>query len=263
MTQQKYALITGASAGLGKVFAERLAAQGFGLVLIARNPDKLRTVAENLAERFNVPVTKIPADMSKSGTPDMIRAVCDQDDLQIDFLINNAGSSGPDLLEEHDWSVQEDFYRLMMTSYAQMCHLFVPDMRKRKWGRVINVASVAGRLPSAGGCNYGPTKAYVVALSEDLNLTVGSDGVNVCALCPGFTHTDFHETAGMMSFKEKSPKWLWYSADTVVEDGLKAVETGKPICISGRLYRWLDPLLQSVWTRRFFRQKATPQSIVK
>jgi len=137
----------------------------------------------------------------------------------------------------------------MMTSVAHMCHLFIPPMRERGFGRVINVSSFAGRLSRAAGGNYGPAKAYLVALSEELALLLVGSGVQVCALCPGFVHTEFHETAGLMDMKRGLPGFLWYDAPTVVREGIDAVERGKPIHVSGRLYRWLDPLAQSVWIR--------------
>ena len=93
-------------------------------------------------------------------------------------------------------------------------------------------------------------------MSEALGLTVKSRGVHVTALCPGFTHTDFHQTAGLKDLKESTPAFLWYSAETVVKEGLHAVEKGRLVCISGRLYRWVDPLLQSVWTRWLFLRPA-------
>ena len=84
-------------------------------------------------------------------------------------------------------------------------------------------------------------------------LTLEGTGVKVCALCPGYTHTDFHATAGLMDMKNSMPAWMWYNADVVVRDGLKAVEKGKPVYLSGRLYRWVDPIFQSVFTRRLLR----------
>ena len=115
----------------------------------------------------------------------------------------------------------------MMTSVAHLCHLFIPAMQDRRFGRVINVASVAGRIPRADGCNYSSSKAYVVALSESLAVTLSGSGVHVTALCPGFTHTEFHESAGMTEMKNSLPRWLWYPAETVVADGLRAVEKAK------------------------------------
>ena len=253
MSTNKTALITGASAGLGIEFAKQLAANSYNLVLVARRREKLEQVADELRAQFGVVVTIVPADLSDPEAPSTIYETLKASSIHIDYLVNNAGAAGSDLLEDREWTTQQNFFQLMMLSVAHLCHLFIPDMRERGFGRVINIASVAGRIPRAGGCNYGPSKAYLIALSEDLSVTLHGTGVNVCALCPGYTHTDFHSTAGLEDMKQSMPKWLWYKAETVVEDGLKAVEKGKAVYLSGRLYRWADPLFQSVFTRRFFR----------
>jgi len=256
---QSYALVTGASAGLGSEFARQLAAKGLNLLLVARREDRLKTLADTLNQEFGVSVKTLAADLSQSNAPLQIQQFCDDNGLQVDWLINNAGIAGPDLLTDRDWHEQQAFFQLMMLSVVELCHRFVPAMAARGFGRVINVASVAGRIPRSGGCNYGPSKAYLIALSEELNLTVGGQGVNVSALCPGFTHTDFHQTAGLGDMKAGMPGWLWYGAETVVNDAIRGVEGGRPVVLSGRLYRWLDPIFQSVWTRRFFRIKARPE----
>lgn len=253
-----YALITGASAGLGAEFARQLASQGWNLILVARREARLVDFARELVDSFGVTVRTCVADLVDPEAPAAVEQFCQAENLQVDWLVNNAGVAGPDLLEDRDWSQQRDFFQLMMLSVAELCHRFVPGMAERGFGRVVNVASVAGRIPRSGGCNYGPSKTYLVALSEELNLTVAGRGVNVSALCPGFTHTDFHETAGLSDMKAQMPKWLWYSADVVVRDGIRGVESCKPVVVSGRLYRWLDPLFQSVLTRRLFRIKARP-----
>ena len=248
----KTALITGASAGLGLEFARQLAGKHYDLILVARNPERLETAAEALRSRYSSAIHCLPADLSDPAAPAQLQAAIETRGLQVDYLVNNAGIAGPSLLDEEDWTAQHAFYQLMMLSIAELCHRFIPPMQSRGFGRVINVASVAGRLARAGGCNYGPSKAWVIALSEELALSVGDDGVNVSALCPGFTHTEFHERAGLMAMKNASPGWLWYDAETVVREGLAAAERGKSVYCSGRLYRLLDPLFQSVWTRRLF-----------
>lgn len=253
MSKDQTALITGASAGLGAEFARQLAAQGYNLLLVARRREKLQQLAAELEAKHTIKCHIATADLADPAAPAALYDTAQSMGLQIDYLVNNAGIAGPDLLEDRDWPEQAHFYQLMMTSVAHLCHLFVPDMRERGFGRVINVASVAGRVPRADGCNYAPSKAYVIALSEALDATLKGTDINVCALCPGFTHTDFHESAGMLDMKSNLPKWMWYPASTVVADGIKAVEKGKPISISGRLYRWVDPLFQSVLTRRLFR----------
>ncbi len=255
-----FALITGASAGLGEEFARQLAALGKDLILVARREDRLSALAETLINNFGVRVEVIVADLSRSDAAESIARQCAAAGWHVDWLINNAGIAGPDLLQDRDWSDQRSFFQLMMLSVADLCHRLIPAMTQRGYGRVINVASVAARVPRSGGCNYGPAKAYLVALSEELNLTVAAQGVYVSALCPGFTHTDFHKTAGLLDMKNNMAKWLWYDADIVVRDAIRGVEAGKPVVVSGRLYRWLDPIFQSVWTRRFLRLRARPEA---
>ncbi|MFV2090446.1 MAG: SDR family NAD(P)-dependent oxidoreductase [Pseudomonadales bacterium] len=256
MKLARTALITGASAGLGKVFADQLAAAGTNLVLVARRLEKLESAATELRERHRVTVNCIQADLADPEAPQRIYDATRNLGLTIDYLINNAGSGGPDLLNTRDFSEQRAFLELMMISVAQMCHLFVPGMKERAWGRVVNVSSVSARIPRAGGCNYGPSKAYLVALSEELSLTLRSHGIKVCALCPGFTHTDFHNEGDLKAMKKSSASIIWYDAETVVREGLTALERGKSVYVSGRLYRWLDPLFQSVWTRGLFKISA-------
>jgi short-subunit dehydrogenase len=239
------ALVTGGNAGLGLSFAHQLAAAGCRLVLVARRADKLEAVAEQLRADHGVEVICVVDDLSDPEAPRRIFEATEH--LQVDVLVNNAGAAGPDLLDDRDWAAQQRFFELMIRSVAHMCHHFVPPMRERGYGRVINVASVAGRVPRAAGANYGPAKAYVIAVSEELALILAGTGVNVSALCPGFTHTEFHAVGGLQQMKDRLPGWMWYDADTVVAEGLVAVERGRSVQISGRLYRWADPLVRSWW----------------
>ena len=165
--------------------------------------------------------------------------------LEVDYLINSAGSAGPDLLRGRDWRAQQRYIELMMTSVAGMCHHFIPPMQARGFGRVLNVASVAGHVSLGGDTSYGPTKAYLIALSKGLAATVRHQGVYVLALCPGFTHTDFHQSEALSRMKSRMPGFLWYDADVVIREGLQALEKGKVVYISGRLYRYLIPVLNS------------------
>ncbi len=243
------ALVTGASAGLGAEFARQLAARGHDLLLVARREERLTELARELGAAHGVRVDVFAADLGDPGAPARIESFVAEQGLKVDWLVNNAGVAGPDLLEDRDWSAQARFFELMMTSVAQLCHRFIPPMRERGFGRVINVSSFAGRLARPAGANYGPAKAYLVALSEELALVLRGSGVQVSALCPGFTHTEFHEVAGLMDMKRGLPGFIWYDAATVVREGIEAVERGRPIHVSGRIYRWLDPLAQSVWLR--------------
>ena len=253
---RRTALITGASAGLGAEFARQLGAEGWNLVMVARRVEQMEVVARPLRQRYGIETTLLQADLAERNAPQELFDELARRGITVDYLINNAGAGGGDLLQDRDFAAHARYLELMVLSVAHMCHLFVPAMRERGFGRVINVASVAARVPRAGGCLYGPSKAFLVHMSEELNLTVRGDGVHVSALCPGFTHTEFHEVAGTLEMKESSPKMLWYDADVVVREGLRAVEKGRSVQVSGRLYRWVDPLFQSVWTRRLFRMRA-------
>lgn len=239
------ALITGASAGLGREFAHQLAASGKDLILVARRMEPMQALAQELNETHRIEVDVIRADLSDAAAPAMLFETVSERGLEVDCLINNAGSSGPDLLQVKDWQVAHDYLELMMTSVVAMCHFFVPNMRERGYGRILNVASVAGKLATPGDYSYGPTKAYLIAFSRGLSSALQNDGIQVTALCPGFTHTDFHASDRLTRMKRSLPKFIWYDADVVVREGLHALEKGRAVYISGRLYRYLVPLLRS------------------
>lgn len=245
MTTQSRALITGASAGLGAEFARQLASKGRDLILVARRTEPMEKLARELADEYNVAIDVIKADLSAKDATSKLFADVNELGLQVDTLINNAGAFGPDLLEDRDWPAQQKYIELMMTSVAGMCHHFIPPMQERRFGRVLNVASVAGHLSLSGDTSYGPAKAYLIALSKGLAATVRNQGVHVLALCPGFTHTDFHNSDELSDIKKRSPSFIWYDADVVVREGLHALEKGKDVYISGRLYRFATPLLRS------------------
>jgi short-subunit dehydrogenase len=238
-------LITGASAGLGAEFARQLASKGIDLILVARRVEPMQELGAELADEFNVSVEIIQADLSKTDATTKLFMEVNDRGMTVDYLINNAGAVGPDLLTDRDWPAQQAYIELMMTSVAGMCHHFIPPMQARGFGRVVNVASVAGHVLRAGDASYGPTKAYVIALSKGLAPPLRRSGVNVLALCPGFTHTDFHQTPQLARMKKGMPTILWYDADVVVREGLAALEKGKTVCISGRLYRYLVPVAKT------------------
>ena len=243
--QPRWALITGASAGLGQEFARQLGAAGMNLILVARRTEPMAELARQLKAQHNIDTLIFAADLSRPEAPAKIFKWAEEQGIEVDYLINNAGSYGPDLLIVPDWAGYRAYVELMMTSYAGLCHFFIPAMRERGFGRVINVASVAGQIAAAGDYSYGPTKAYLIALSKTLSATFSGEDVNVLALCPGFTHTEFHNSTKLTKMKQDSADFLWYDADVVVREGLRALEQGKSEYSSGRLYRFFVPLLRS------------------
>lgn len=250
---KRTALITGASAGLGAEFARQLAAQGNDLVLVARRREPMESLAGELRAAYGIRVEVLVSDMTDPDTPAWLLAETQALGLEVDYLINNAGSEGPDLIRTRNWPRNDAYLRLMMTSVAAMCHEFIPGMLERGFGRVLNVASVAGRMTVGGDYSYGPTKAYLIALSRGLASAFGAQGVYVMALCPGFTHTEFHVSEKLAAMKQATPAFAWYDADVVVREGLRALERGKDEYTSGRLYRFLVPVLRQRWTRGLLR----------
>ena len=256
---QSVALITGASAGLGSEFAQQLAARGMNIALVARRQEKLQTLAAQLREDYGVEVWCFACDLSDGQAVTKLISDISSTQLQVDFLVNNAGSGGPKFFpaqsnshpDAQDWQAFEAFNQLMMGSVMALCYAYVPAMVKRGRGRVINVASFAGLFSVPGEVVYGPAKQFVVGFSESLGLTVKQHGVHVCALCPGFVHTEFHDGEELQAMKAGTPKFIWYNADVVVREALAAVERGKIVFASGRLYRWAARALRFTPLRRF------------
>jgi len=234
MGGNKSALITGASAGIGKSFAEHFAKQGWDLVVTARRRPQLEALAKDLESRYSVKVTVIPVDMSESGAPQFLFDEVLSRGIQIDALVNNAGYGVPGDYVTTDWKQQQDFLQVLVTSVAHLCHLFLPEMVNRGYGRVINVSSINGLLPcSPGQSLYAGAKSFVVGLSHTLHAESGEYGVNVCALCPGLTYTEFHDVTGTRDMVSRVPKSQWLDSDTVARLGYEAVMRGDLLCVTG------------------------------
>ena len=231
------ALITGASAGIGATFARAYAKRGKTLVLTARRGDRLSELATSLAP---VRCEVIVDDLADRDAPLRIAREVERRGLVIDTLVNNAGYGVTGSFLSRDWQTHADFLQVMVTSVCELAHRFVPGMRARKHGRVINVASIAGLVPSSAGHTlYGASKNFVIRFSESLALELAGTGVHVCALCPGFTWTEFHDANGMRARMGRMPNWLWQSTEAVVEEGIDAVESGRSRHVTGAVNRAL------------------------
>ena len=148
--------------------------------------------------------------------------------IAVDVLVNNAGYGVTGSLVSREWKTHAEFIEVMITAPTDLCHRFVPAMRERGFGRIVNVPSFAGLMPApAGHTLYAASKAYLIRFSEALALENRHHGINVCAICPGFTHSEFHDVTGSRKAVSKMPKWVWLDADDVARAGLDAVERGK------------------------------------
>ncbi|MEG3789204.1 SDR family oxidoreductase [Lysobacter sp. CCNWLW3] len=227
-----YALITGASAGIGAALAREYARRGVPLVLTARREERLQALAAELRDRVAVEV--IAADLADPAAPARLQAETRRRGLAIGHLVNNAGYGVPGRYLADDWKVHADFLQVMVTAVAELTHRYLPEMERRGHGRILNIASLAGLAPpSAGHTLYGAAKSFVIRFSQSLALESRPRGVHVTALCPGFTYTEFHDVNGMRERISRLPKWLWLDADTVARLGVDAVERGDARCITG------------------------------
>ena len=236
-----YALVTGASSGIGADIAREYAARGKPLVLTARRQERLDTLAAELSPR--VPVITLVADLADPDAPQALFDALAARGVFVDTLVNNAGYGVPGRFLSSDWRTHADFLQVMVVAVARLTHLFLPAMEAAGRGRILNIASLAGIVPaSAGHTLYGATKAWLIRFSECLALEVAPRGVHVTALCPGFTYTEFHDANGMRANVSRLPKWLWQDSATVARLGVDAVESGRRRVVAGAINRLVAAL---------------------
>jgi hypothetical protein len=162
----------------------------------------------------------------------------DEAGLPVDALINNAGYGVPGNFIDYPWERHAEFIQVLLTSVAHTTHLVLPGMVERGWGRIVNVASLAGLLTgSKGHTLYGATKAFVIKMSESLALELTGTGVNVTACCPGFTYTEFHDVVGNREQVSQLPRVMWMRAAPVARQALDAVGRGQVVVVPGRTNR--------------------------
>lgn len=247
---QRTALITGASAGIGEAFAEVFAAEGFDLVLTARREDRLRAVAARLEGRYGIRAYVIPADLSDPGAPAQLWREVEARGLAIDALVNNAGYGIPGAFIASEWPRHAALLQVMVVALADLTHRALPGMIARGYGRIIHVASLAALVPApAGHTLYAATKAFVIKFSESLAAEVRASGVHVTALCPGFTRSEFHDVTGTRAQVAHLPLWLWMDAPAVARYGFDAVSAGYAVYVTGRVNRAIA-LLARILPRR-------------
>lgn len=232
------ALVTGASAGIVAALARVFAEHGFDVVLTARREERLRAVAADIERDFGVKATVISADLAEPDAPQRLFNALEGNGVRIDALVNNAGYGVPGRFRSNTWKTHADFLQVLVTAVVHLCHLFEAPMAARGYGRIINVASLAGLVPgSAGHTLYAASKSFLIKFSESLALEHRGDGINVSALCPGFTHTEFHDVLGNRALVERLPGLMWMDAETVARQGYQAVMAGKIVCVPGTVNR--------------------------
>lgn len=252
------ALVTGATAGLGAEFARQLAAHAYDLVLVARDTQRLESIAAELAEEHGGSVEVISADLiSHEGCALVAKRIEDREH-PVDLLVNNAGFGMYKVFGRAALEDEERQLDLNVRAVLRLSHSAVRAMTGRGSGRIVNVSSVSAFVPRGSNATYAASKAWVTMFSEALSVQLKGSGVTVTAICPGFTRTEFHERAS--ADMSHVPERMWLSAQDVVREGLAASFAGKPVSVPTRQYRRLvllarlvpRPLLRRVMARRNF-----------
>lgn len=228
----KTALITGASAGIGRELAELFARDHYQLVLVARDEERLLALAHELLNRYQTKCIILKADLSQPGAPSRIREALTSQNVRVDVLVNNAGMGTFGLFVETDPSPQIAAIDINIRALTELTRIFLPDMIQKGSGRILNVASTAAFQPGPLMAVYYATKAYVLSFSEALYNELEGSGVTVTALCPGPTATEFQQRANINISKLKKSGWLM-GARPVAEAGYRGMHRGKRLVIPG------------------------------
>ncbi len=240
-----WALVTGATAGIGESFSRLLAANRYNLVLVARDLPRLQERAQALEEKFGVKTYVIQADLATNEGCQKIEQYISEN--QIDVLINNAGFGTSKAFTMSTLEIEQQMMDVLVRTPMRLMHVALPLMKQRNNGVIINVSSVAGYI--AGG-SYSASKSYLTVLSESLHTELAGTNVRISALCPGFTRTEFHQR-GKMSMKAL-PNFMWLTSDYLVEQAWKDALKGEAVSIPGWQYKLL-----------LFIVHAVPRSIVR
>ncbi|MDZ8080893.1 MAG: SDR family NAD(P)-dependent oxidoreductase [Nostoc sp. SerVER01] len=226
------ALITGASSGIGKAFAEELAARKKNLVLVARSEDKLNQLAKELKEKYKIQVDVIVKDLTEPNAAAAVFDATKAKGLTIDLLINNAGFGSYGDFAESDGERQVKIVQLNILALVDLTHKFLPIMRQRRSGSIINVSSITGFQPIPYLSVYAASKAFILSFSEALWAENRQYGVRVLVTCPGPIETNFFAEANFPPALAGSTEKV-YSSEEVVSESLKALEQWQPTVIIG------------------------------
>lgn len=250
------AVVTGASAGIGREFARQLAERGFDLLLVARDAERLKALGAELSAAHGIDAQPWPADLSRDDAMRTLAEFLARNE-RVMLLVNNAGFGTKGKFATRPLSEQATMLELHVMAPMLLTRAVLPGMIDRREGRIITVASVASFTASPGNVNYCATKAYNRVFTEALAMELAGTGVHVQVLCPGFTHTEFHDR--MKIDKSKGiPSWAWLNTDRVVRESLDAAfGDGPVVVIPGKRYRAVVLALRymPLWVRKLMQER--------
>jgi len=236
---QSWALVTGATVGIGESFTRLLAENGYNIVLVARDLPRLHERAKSLETTFGIETKVIQADLATDAGCKTIEDFITNN--QIDVLINNAGFGLNKAFTMSQLDAEQQMLDVLVRTPMRLMHVALPAMKERNKGVIINVSSVAGWI--AGG-TYSASKSYLTVLTESLHTELSSTNVKVSALCPGFTRTEFHQRGGMSM--KGLPAFMWLNADKLVATAWKDAVAGKAVSVPGWQYQLLTFLMRNI-----------------
>ena len=246
MSSSKWALVTGASVGIGESFTRLLAKQGYNIALVARDEVRLHERADSLREKFGVQTFVLVADLATDAGCKVVEDYIST--YPIEVLINNAGFGIKYPFTMSALQAEQDLLDVLVRTPMRLMHVILPGMKERNSGTIINVSSVASFI--AGG-TYSAAKSYLTVLTEAVHTEVKGTNLKVSALCPGFTRTEFHQRGKMKM--SGLPDFMWLNSDKLVEQSWKDAQANKPVSIPGWQYKLLVGVISTV-PRKFVRQ---------
>ncbi|TGL57121.1 SDR family oxidoreductase [Leptospira ognonensis] len=245
----KNAYVTGASQGIGKEFVRALA-KNYNVILVSRTIADLNKAIAEIEPTAKGLLTALSFDLSKKKSQEDLAKILEKDP-DFELLVNNAGFGTVGEFASLDLEKELDEINLNVKALVTLTHAALKEFKKKKKGYIINVASVAGFLPAPGSAIYAATKAFVKSFTEAIHEEAHPHGIYVQALCPGLTHSDFHQRAGIE--KSKYPSFMWQDASEVVEESLSALRSNSAVCVTGTVNQGvvgLTGLLPRSWVRK-------------
>lgn len=236
-----YVLITGASEGLGREFASLFAQEGYSLILVARNPNRLGTLAEELNASSRIDVRVISKDLSIAASAEELKSLVEGQKIAVEILVNNAGFGVHGLFPDTDWKTTEAMLNLNMITLTHLTRLLLPEMLRNGHGKILNVASTAAFQPGPLMACYFASKAYVLSFSEALAEELRGTGVTVTAFCPGPTRTQFQKRSRTENIRENS---FAMEAAPAARAAYRGLMRGKRLVIPGFTNKFLAVLVR-------------------
>ena len=245
--KNKFALITGASSGIGLEISKVLAKKGHNLILVARSEQNLKQISKDLSEKHNIKCYYIIADLSLVEAPNKIYDFTNKNNYSVGILVNNAGYALSKAFHENSLEEEEKCLRVLGISVISLTKKYINDMISDGGGKIMIVSSVAAFAPaSALQALYGPVKTFMNRFSETLNYNYNNKGIISTALCPGYTVTNFHTASGVQDEMDSVPRFLKKSAKRIAEEGVEGMMKGKKIVVPTKTWKIIVFLLKII-----------------